>query len=263
VPRKRDPRRDEAFEIFKKHSGDITNRSIGEKLDVPEKTISAWKARDKWNAVLQKKNCSTTNKKKPEGADKQRNRSGNPNPARQFSKRNSAAVSHGFFRTIFPDDEETLNIVDAIASKGPVDMLWESIVIKYTAIARAQKLMYVSDQDDTTKELKKEKEFSSESGGGTEEEWEIQFAWDKHATFLTAQSRAMSELRSLIKDFIQLSGQDDHRRAQLEKMQHDMKVAQERLDLDKAKANIDDGEYEDDGFHEALEGKTAEVWEDE
>jgi len=142
-------------------------------------------------------------------------------------------------------------------------MLWENIVIKYTAIARAQKLMYVKDRDDTTRVLKRTKESSSESSTSTEEEYELQFAWDKHAAFLTAQSRAMSELRSLIKDFIQLSGQDDHRRAQLEKMENDMKVAEERLDLDKAKANIDEGEYEDDGFHEALEGKTAEAWDNE
>lgn len=59
MARKRDPRRDEAFELFKKSNGSITNREIAEKLSVPEKTISAWKSRDKWNAVLQNDNCST------------------------------------------------------------------------------------------------------------------------------------------------------------------------------------------------------------
>lgn len=58
---KRDPRRDEAFELFKKSNGTITNREISEKLSVPEKTISAWKSRDKWNEVLQKDECSTSN----------------------------------------------------------------------------------------------------------------------------------------------------------------------------------------------------------
>ena len=32
-------------------------------------------------------------------------------------------------------------------------------------------------------------------------EYEFQFAWDRQATFLNAQSRAMSELRSLIKQY--------------------------------------------------------------
>lgn len=61
MARKRDPRRDEAFELFKKSNGTITNREISEKLSVPEKTISAWKSRDKWNEVLQKDGCSTSN----------------------------------------------------------------------------------------------------------------------------------------------------------------------------------------------------------
>jgi phage terminase small subunit len=61
MPRKRDPKRDEAFETFKKHKGNITNRAIAEELDIPEKTISAWKSRDKWSAAL-KIDCSTTKK---------------------------------------------------------------------------------------------------------------------------------------------------------------------------------------------------------
>ena len=47
------------------------------------------------------------------------------------------------------------------------------------------------------RELKKIK--SSENGEETE--YELQFAWDRNATFLNAQSRAMGELRSLIKQY--------------------------------------------------------------
>lgn len=61
MARQRDPRRDEAFKLFKKSNGTITNREISEKLSVPGKTISAWKSRDKWNEVLQKDECSTSN----------------------------------------------------------------------------------------------------------------------------------------------------------------------------------------------------------
>ena len=52
MARKRDPRRDEAFEIWKQHNGEITNRAIAEQLDVPEKTIGGWKSKDKWNDKL-------------------------------------------------------------------------------------------------------------------------------------------------------------------------------------------------------------------
>lgn len=52
MPRARDPNRDKAFEIFKEHSGDITNRKIAEMLNCPEKSIGGWKSKDKWNKKL-------------------------------------------------------------------------------------------------------------------------------------------------------------------------------------------------------------------
>lgn len=74
MARKRDPRRDEAFELYKQNDGQIANRKIAELLNVPEKTISGWKSKDKWtsqlNGVLQKnerstpKNKGSTSKKK-------------------------------------------------------------------------------------------------------------------------------------------------------------------------------------------------------
>lgn len=58
MPRARDPNRDKAFEIYKKHKGKIQNIEISKILKVPEKTISGWKCKDKWNekmnGVLQK-----------------------------------------------------------------------------------------------------------------------------------------------------------------------------------------------------------------
>ncbi|WP_406944498.1 phage terminase small subunit [Halobacillus sp. SY10] len=237
-------------------------KEIAGKHGVSINTVKSWKRRHEWSREKgAPKEKSVHTKKNSVGAPKgSKNALGNRGGA---PVGNNNASSHGFFRTIFPNDDETMQIVDAISEKSPVDMLWENIIIKYTAIARAQKLLYVTDQEDMTKEVKKTETSDGESYSTEKEEWEIQFAWDKHATFLTAQSRAMSELRSLIKDFIQLSGQDDHRRTQLEKMQHDMKVTQERLDLDKAKASIDNGEYEDDGFINALDGKASEVWDDD
>lgn len=112
MARKRDPRRDEALELFKNSSGSITNREIAEKLSVPEKTISAWKSRDKWNAVLQKKDCSTakgdcstTNK----GGAPKGNKNAKGNKGGKAPPGNKNAVKTGEHETIFADmltDEE-------------------------------------------------------------------------------------------------------------------------------------------------------------
>lgn len=69
MARARSPNRDKAFEIYKDHDGKITNREIADMLDENEKTISNWKCRDKWNVVLQKNECSTTNKKVRKNTD--------------------------------------------------------------------------------------------------------------------------------------------------------------------------------------------------
>lgn len=114
-------------------------------------------------------------------------------------KGNKNAETHGFFPKIFPP--ETIDIVEDIMVKDPLDMLWENIIIQYTAIARSQRIMNVKNHEDLTKVLKREKESSGETSEGWEKEYELQFAWDKQATFLQAQSRAMSELRSLIKQY--------------------------------------------------------------
>lgn len=115
MARQRDPRRDEAFKLFKKSNGTITNREISEKLSVPEKTISAWKSRDKWNEVLQKDECSTSNNHcsntnkggAPFGNQNARGNKGNSRASPPVGNKN--ALKTGEYETIFYEtlsDEE-------------------------------------------------------------------------------------------------------------------------------------------------------------
>lgn len=168
-------------------------------------------------------------------------------------KNNQNAKKHGFFSRYIP--QETLEIMGMLEEKSPADLIWDQILIQYAAIIRAQQIMFVEDKEDKTEFLKKEKE----TDYGIEKEYEVQFAWDKHATFLNAQSRAMSELRSLIKQFNEMTTEDDERRLKLELMQ---------TQIDKMKAETaklkgeDEGEFEDDGFLNAIKG-IEKVWDDE
>lgn len=77
MPRQRSPERDKAFELYKEHNGKIANREIAKQLDIPEKSISGWKVKDKWdeqiNGVLQKKKRST-----PKRLPKERSKDSNP-----------------------------------------------------------------------------------------------------------------------------------------------------------------------------------------
>jgi uncharacterized protein YjcR len=232
VARPRDPRRDEAKKIWLEFGREKKLKDIAEELDVTSNTIRKWKATDRWEDEL-KESAPISKRSAPKrhGAPKgNKNALGNIGGA---PPKNSNAVSHGFFRTIFPDDEETKSIINEIGAKSPIDMLWENIVIQYTAIARAQKVMFVESKQEMIKELKKSKFEVVPKGDNefeqvvTEEEYEFQFSWDRHATFLTAQSRAISTLQALIKqyeDMCRIGRADEEQQMRLDKLKAEVKA---------------------------------------
>lgn len=239
----------------------ITLKGLAEKHDIKLGTLKSRKSREGWSRDPIKKDA-TKQKDATESAEKvatpkrrkeQKNRSGNPNPTPKFAKRNSAARKHGLFSKYIPQD--TLEIMGMLDKDDPADLIWDQIQIQYAAIIRAQQIMHVEDQYDITQVLKKKKDFDS----GEEKEWEYQFAWDKQASFLNAQSRAMSELRSLIKQFNDMAHEDDERRLKLEQMQAN--VEKTKVEITRLSGESMD-EYEDDGFIEAL-GDAVEVWDDD
>lgn len=66
IARVRSPARDEAFEIYKKHNGNIDLVEIAKILSLSPGTIRGWKAKDKWDSELNgtlQKNKERSNKK--------------------------------------------------------------------------------------------------------------------------------------------------------------------------------------------------------
>ncbi|EJR61463.1 hypothetical protein IIO_02916 [Bacillus cereus VD115] len=261
MARQRSPDRNKAYEIFKEHNGDITNRKIAELLStsdktVNEKTVGGWKSKDEWidklNGVLHKNERSTPkkdteySKKKPgapkgnknavnnRGGAKKGNKNATGNPGGSAPLRNGNAATHGLYRKYLPQELYNLKkeLEEAI-NNDPLSILWESIMLQHAQIIHAQRIMFVNNKEDMTKELRKKK--LSESG--FEEEWEIQFAWDKQASFLNAQSKALSTLSALIRDFDRLANIDDERRAKL-------KFIQVQIDKIKSTTNNDDNNIE-------------------
>lgn len=248
--------RDKAFEIYKEHNGDITNRRIAEILstsekNVSEKTIGGWKTKDKWvqqlSGVLHENERSTpvekaeySAKKNNGGAPKNnKNAVGNRGgPGAKKGNKNAVghgapagngnAVTHGLFRKIIPnDDPHAMELLDEIQNHTELDMLFNSIQLQYFNILNSQRIMHVRDKDDMSREIISE----SESG----ESYTVQFAWDKQANLLTAYARAMTTLSSMIERFDKLANADDERRLKLvqmktniEKTQADTDFAQER-----------------------------------
>lgn len=180
MARVRSPNRDKAFEIYKESNGSVDLVEIAKILNISPGTVRGWKNKDAWEEKLN--GTFQINKERSK-----KNKGGQP--------RNKNAEKFGFFSKYLP--EETLDLMKEINEKSQLDILWEQITIQYAAIIRAQQIMYVENKEEMIKELKKHEtnEF------GEKIEYEFQFAWDRQSTFLNAQSRAMGELRSLIKQY--------------------------------------------------------------
>lgn len=190
MPRKPDNRIGQAKALYLKGLKLI---DISKQLGLPEGTVRRWKSTYKWDNERSDKESERSDKNKGAQPGNQ-NASGHGAP-----KKNSNAEKHGLFRKYLP--EETFSIIDEIKDKSPLDLVWDAIQIQYAAIIRSQQIMYVRDREDKTIEKVEEK-----SGNVMGESWEVQQAWDKQASFLKAQSTAITSLKNMVKDYLELEG---------------------------------------------------------
>lgn len=182
---------------------------IAKKYNKALNTVKSWQRRDKWKEKRVQKGCIFKRRGAPFGNEngkghKGKNKEGNTN-----------ALTHGLYaKNWLP--EETQDIVEAIKEKSPLDMLWENICLKYAAIIRAQRIMYVKDTDDVT---------VRQTMDGKAAAYEYREAYEKQASFLIAQSRAMATLASMIKQYEELC-------------RGELATEEQRLRIEKLKAEI-------------------------
>lgn len=165
---------------------------IASQLNLPEGTVRRWKCTHKWDNERSGKKSERSHRKKG-GQPGNKNAVGCGAP-----DQNRNAEKYGFFSKYLPD--ETREIFSAIEQADPLDLLWHQIQIAYAAIIRAQRIAYVRDRDDKTKE--------KIMSGETSDMYSVQQAWDKQNEFMKAQARAQSELRSLIKQYDEMLHKD-------------------------------------------------------
>lgn len=190
MPRARSPKRDQAYQIWIDSGGNKKLKDIAAELEVSETQVRKWKNQDRWNSNVTNPNSNVT-KRKHGGQPGNKNAAGHGAP-----KRNKNAEKYGFFSKYLP--EETVSIIQEMP-EDPLDVLWDQIQIAYAAIIRAQQIMYVEDRDDKTIE-----KVGESSGDTFSEKWEVQQAWDKQASFLSAQARAQKTLEGMINRYEEL-----------------------------------------------------------
>ncbi len=239
MPRARSPKRDEAYKIWLDSGGKKKLKDIASDLGVSETQIRKWKNLDKWNGNVTNQSKGNVTKRKRGGQPGNHNATGPPG--------NKNAEKYGFFSKYLP--EETVSIIQEMPT-DPLDILWHEIQIAYAAIIRAQQIMYVKDKSDKTIEKVEKKD-----GNVIGERWEVQQAWDKHANFVKAQARAMSDLRGSIRQYDELL----HKRWDLATDEQKARIEQMKANTDRLKR--DSSEAEEDGveiINDAAEKEAGE-----
>ena len=118
--------------------------------------------------------------------------------------------------TVF-DGENTGTVLNEINANIP-DIVFFCLPVE-------QQIMFVQDKEDLTKVLKR----TRDGEGVYEEEYELQFAWDKQAEFLKAQSRAMGTLNNMIKQYDEMCHQglaDEEQRLRIAKLKAEVQDLQ-------------------------------------
>lgn len=213
MSRRRNPDRDKAKSIWLESGKQEPLKDIARELGVSASTIRKWKSTDHWDGDT--KRSAPIQTERYDSLHDNHNAVGNHGGA---PPHNHNAVTHGLFAKWLPD--ETSDILQVVEQQSPADIIWQNITLQYTAIIRAQQIMYVNDHNDLSDEI---------SGSGMGTTYDVQYAWDKQATFMAAQSRAMGTLGNLIRQFVAIADENDIRRKRITLME---------AQVDKAKAEV-------------------------
>ena len=201
----------------------VPPKKLSEKYDTSLNTIKSWIKRYGWSKLKKEQGAPSKAEGAPSVVPEKRKRGGQPgNKNATGPPGNKHAEKFGFFSKHLP--EETLSIIQEMP-EDPIDVLWDQIQIAYAAIIRAQKIMYVCDQNDKTKEMTLD---GSEATG-----YDVQQAWDKQANFLSAQARAQKTLEGMINRYEDLL----HKNWDLATEEQKARIAQIKAQTDKLTGN--------------------------
>ncbi|QEK12729.1 terminase [Crassaminicella thermophila] len=251
MPRVRSPNRDKAFEIYKEHNGKIDLVEIAKILNCSPGTIRGWKNKDSWdkkiNGTFQKKYKKNTERSKRNKGGQPGNKNAVGNSGGSAPPGNLNAIKHGAYQSLYANmlSNEEKALYEQMTATVNID---EEIRLLRLKIARL---------------LNRDKTFFYDMFGR------------KHTKELSEEDRengilaCMDQLRKLIETKAAIAGDTEKLQIEKEKFEFQkykdeikLELEKEKLAIAKRKAGDDDEELHDDGFLDALEGATKEVWDD-
>lgn len=297
MARPRNPKRDQAFEIWKKSGGKKKLKDIAAELNVSDSQIRKWKNQDDWETklngnVTNQSNGNVTKRGAPKGNKNaignkgggaprgNQNAKGNRGGAAPIGNKN--AVTTGEYETIMWDylDDDEKELYNSIETDPlyRIDATIRELSIRQRRMMKRikkiesgltekqrrvlQEMKKVKDVVETYDEItgqSKKVPITQEKLMVTEiEETEFRVI-DDILNIEEALTRVTDKLIKAIRQKHDMEKSIGVQGLNLEKL----RVEIDKIKLEMAKAYGEDEEFEDDGFLDALNGTAEEVWDDE
>lgn len=263
MPKARNPNQDKAFEIYKEHNGNITNRAIAELLGEDEKVIAVWKSRNKWNVVQQSEQCCTTKKKGGQPGNK--NALGHGAPERNKNalgygapKQNKNAVTTGEFETLFfdclePDEQELIEQIQLDKNQLLLQEIQLLTVRERRMLKRIESLKRTQEQQ------------NGEAQGMTAVKYKTGVEKDKE-TDLFEYAGILGQIQSIENALTRVQANKQRAIDSLHKYGYDdarLEIELMKIELELAKQDTSEDTQEDDGFMDAINSTATTIWGDD
>lgn len=204
----------------------ITYKEIAKKYGVSIETVKSWRKRHGW-----KRSKTKPKPKKKIGAPFGNNNALGNKGGPPIGSQN--ALKHGLFAKYLPLD--MISVIEEIETISPIEILWGNICIKYAAIIRAQKIMFIKNESaDKQIESVTQTVEESEKFGNTkriEKHVDTITADVRMEKFLKAQSRAMDTLTKMIKQYDELCRSElatEEQKARIDKLKNEVTVIKQQ-----------------------------------
>jgi phage terminase small subunit len=287
MPRERSPNRDKAFELYKKSNGAMLLKDIAEQLGVKDTQIRKWKNQDKWDDQM---NSNVTNPKRNVTKKKKVHSVPNKNideeslPSDELTEKQRLFCMYYMkyynatksYQKAYECDYFTANangsrmLVNASIKKEIERLKSErdqGLILDARAVLQKYIDIAFSDITDYLSFGRKQIEVDKDKDGNPVLA-EVNYVHFKN--YDEVDGTLISEVKQG-KDGVSIKLEDKMKALEKLSLYFDLfpdnfkrRIEEEKLKINK-KRNGDDEEeeYEDDGFLEALEGKTEEVWDEE
>lgn len=257
MPRERSPNRDKAFEIYKLNNGEILLKDIAAQLEVSESTVRSWKSRYKWdnkiNATSQKDKCNVannkTNGKNKKSRKKANSRLKKDSYPKQARPNNKNAVTTGEFESIFFDtlEEDELALIESIELEKKKLLKQEIQLLTVRERRMLKRIEALKDKETILTSIKS----GIEKGMDTD---------------LSEYEGVLGQIQNIEEALTRVQ---DKKQKAIDSL-HKFDIDSSKLDIEMLKLEVEinkqdntQEEVENDGFIEALDNATKEVWDDE